>query len=96
MIHAREDYNRIQDPALDNPELLKEGATPIGKDEPVILFRAQDKFFIRIVEAYIDLLAEDDNGVGFEEYNLMSESLARQQVLAAKWQEKNGCKVPDI
>lgn len=33
MKHAREDYNRIQDPAGLIPE-----------DEPVVLFRAQDKY----------------------------------------------------
>lgn len=32
MIHARDDYNRIQDPARK-----------IGADEPVFLVRAQDK-----------------------------------------------------
>lgn len=32
MLHAREDYNRIQDPA-----------GLIGKDEPVFLLRAKDK-----------------------------------------------------
>lgn len=33
MIHAREDYNRIQDPENKIPE-----------DEPVFLLRGQDKF----------------------------------------------------
>lgn len=44
MIHARSDYNRIQDPAVDDPSLLSEGSTPIGVDEPVFLLRAKDQF----------------------------------------------------
>lgn len=43
MIHARPDYNRIQDPALQDPRFLKYGATAIAEDEPVFLLRAQDK-----------------------------------------------------
>lgn len=42
MIHARADYNRIQDPAVQNPSLLTPGSRPIGQDEPVFLLRAQD------------------------------------------------------
>lgn len=38
MIHARPDYNRFQDPAIDDPSLLGEGSTPIRVDEPVMLF----------------------------------------------------------
>ena len=41
MIHAREDYNRIQDP---------DGK--IKEDEPVILFRAQDELMVQVLEFY--------------------------------------------
>lgn len=41
MKHAREDYNRIQDP---------EGKIP--EDEPVMLFRAKDKLFVEILQTY--------------------------------------------
>ena len=41
MIHARDDYNRIQDPA-----------GKIGHDEPVFLLRAQDRYFIPMLVAY--------------------------------------------
>ena len=47
MIHAREDYNRIQDP---------EGLIP--EDEPVFLIRAQDPNFPAAVKHYAKL-AED-------------------------------------
>ena len=40
MIHARVDYNRIQDPALENPSLLAGNSKPIASDEPVFLLRA--------------------------------------------------------
>jgi len=41
MIHAREDYNRIQDPEKKIPE-----------DEPVFLLRAQDKTAAQIVRLW--------------------------------------------
>lgn len=47
MIHARSDYNRIQDP---NHKI------PIG--EPVILLRAQDKFAAEALRHYAVLVAE--------------------------------------
>ena len=44
MIHAREDYNRIQDPMHKIP-----------KDEPVFLIRAQDKVSAAAVRAWGEL-----------------------------------------
>lgn len=41
MLHAREDYNRIQDPA---------GLIPA--DEPVLLLRAQDKIAWHVAKIY--------------------------------------------
>lgn len=46
MIHARGDYNRIQDP---------EGK--IGEDEPVFLFRAKDVLAPVVLAKYVELLA---------------------------------------
>lgn len=45
MRHAREDYDRIQDPA---------GKIP--KDEPVMLFRGQDPFAPLVLDEYAALL----------------------------------------
>lgn len=45
MRHAREDYQRIQDPAGLIPE-----------NEPVFLFRAQDKFTSTILTIYANLV----------------------------------------
>lgn len=50
MKHAREDYNRIQDPAGLIPE-----------DEPVLLVRAQDKHF-GLVARFYQLLVKMDDG----------------------------------
>ncbi len=44
MIHARDDYNRIQDPAEKIP-----------KDEPVFLLRAKDKAAPAAVRAWAEL-----------------------------------------
>ena len=44
MIHAREDYNRIQDPAGLIPD-----------DEPVFLLRAQDELACKAVAYYAEL-----------------------------------------
>jgi len=45
MKHARPDYERIQDPA-----------GPIPADEPVILFRAQDRHTAAVARFYADLV----------------------------------------
>ena len=52
MIHARSDYDRIQDPAVNDPSLLSEGSTPIGEDEPVFLIRAKDKYAVMCLQAW--------------------------------------------
>ena len=44
MIHARKDYNRIQDPAQKIPE-----------DEPVFLLRAQDRTAAEVLRFWIAL-----------------------------------------
>lgn len=48
MKHAREDYNRIQDP---------EGK--IGEDEPVFILRAHDRIAPDVVDAWADLAEEE-------------------------------------
>lgn len=48
MKHAREDYNRIQDPARLIPA-----------DEPVQLWRGQDKYAARLCRIYADWVEAD-------------------------------------
>lgn len=50
MKHARADYDRIQDPSGKIPD-----------DEPVMLFRAQDKHFDKVLR-YYRMLVEHDGG----------------------------------
>ena len=95
MIHAREDYNRIQDPALTQPELLTPGATPIREDEPVILFRAQDKHFIKVLNAYNEMISNDPE-MEEDQYQRMSKCLDDHVFRARAWQHLNGRKSPDL
>jgi|HubBroStandDraft_6_1064221.scaffolds.fasta_scaffold107012_4 hypothetical protein len=60
MIHARKDYNRIQDPGLENPDLICNGATPIAADEPVFLLRAQDETAAAVVRFWAALNSQGD------------------------------------
>ena len=48
MLHARKDYNRIQDP-------LNAKDKGIPKDEPVFLLRAQDPLFVPMLYMYAHL-----------------------------------------
>ena len=82
MIHAREDYNRIQDPEHK-----------IKEDEPVILFRAQDKYFNDVLSFYLQLIAQDE-----QVQNEMIQSITNHLVLSTLWRSKNKDKIktPDI
>ena len=80
MIHARKDYNRFQDPK-----------NKIGKDEPVLLFRAQDVHFIKVLQYYLDRLEL----VG----NLEMAHCIQSQILLAKncrAKFENTVKEPDL
>ncbi len=80
MIHAREDYNRIQDPA-----------GKIGEDEPVFLVRAQDKTAANMVRHYGQNLL--DSG-GDAEIAAMCFSHARK--MDAWREKHGGGKMPDL
>lgn len=77
MKHAREDYNRFQDPL----EL-------IPKDEPVMLFRAQDKFAPIILLEYATLLHEENPEMSKVVINWVKEMI--------KWQQNIKIKSPDL
>lgn len=78
MIHAREDYNRIQDPA-----------GKIGIDEPVFLVRAKDKLAPNTVRQWALLCKEAGN-------EPMGRIAAEWANKMEEWQDKNGCKNPDM
>lgn len=85
MIHFREDYNRIQDPE-----------NKIGQDEPVILFRAQDRFFIAVVCFYI--IIHVLQGLYTNQSKMMVKTCIKGLVKTWDWYEnhKNVVKYPDI
>jgi hypothetical protein len=89
MIHARDDYNRFQDPALDDPSLLGEGCSPIGKNEPVFLFRAKDHLAPRVLEDYANQL----RAAGLED---MALTVDRHVKRMQDWQKDHGSKLPDM
>jgi len=76
MKHARKDYDRIQDPAGLIPD-----------DEPVFLFRAQDKHFIKILQHYRKLVRTDMGDPR------IIEATTDHIELAKKWPVK---KAPDL
>lgn len=93
MIHARKDYNRFQDPALHDSSLLGEGGTAIAEDEPVLLFRAQDKHFEGVIRAYLAMIQEDRECHSRETIcDLLSDHIDR----ARAWQQANRVKSPDV
>ena len=57
MRHARPDYERFQDPALQSPELFP-GVTAIPDDEPVFLIRAKDVVSGDVVRAWAMMAAK--------------------------------------
>lgn len=89
MIHARNDYNRIQDPALNDPSLLSEGSSAIAEDEPVFLVRASDQAFgdtlVAWMKAHLDAGGDP----------LMTTAVAAHLGKAIAWQERNRRKVAD-
>ena len=91
MLHARPDYMRIQDPGLHDPALLGPGCTPIAEEEPVVLFRAQDKHMKAVLTAYILALAEDQNTRPD-----IIESVTHHILRVSAWQQKNPPKTPDL
>lgn len=77
MLHARPDYQRFQDP---------EGKIPV--DEPVMLYRAQDKYFEAVCLHYAALLAADS-----EVDQRMTEMVVHHAKLGRDWRVH---KTPDL
>jgi len=80
MKHGRQDYNRIQDPE-----------NKIGKDEPVFLLRAQDKFAPMVVNLWCALVASAGKNP------TLAEHVAKTVIHPMKeWQKENKSKTPDM
>jgi len=80
MKHAREDYNRIQDPA-----------GKIGEDEPVFLLRARDISAPDVVIAWATEQLKYPNA----DMRLVELAHKHAQEMR-NWQNKNGVKVADL
>ncbi len=89
MKHARQDYNRFQDPALQDSSLLGSGSTPVKEDEPVMLFRAQDTHFLKVLNYYAIVLE-------FNRNKDVAESVRKHIELAKEWRKSNNVKEPDL
>jgi hypothetical protein len=79
MLHARRDYQRR----------IQDSENKIGKDEPVFLLRAKDKFAPAIVRIWAGfVLASGDKSLG--------EYIMGWSEVMEDWQARNGCKCPDL
>lgn len=94
MKHARDDYNRMQDPALADPSLLGPGSTPIGEDEPVCLFRCQDVHFIPVLRAYRQMV--NTGGGDHDKAMTVIRSIDAHIVRAEAWTDSHPQKLPDL
>ena len=79
MIHARKDYDRIQDPT-----------GKIAEDEPVFLLRAKDVLAPGILMKWATELVLRGGD------KKMAKMVTDHAILMIDWQEKNGCKLPDL
>jgi len=82
MIHARDDYNRIQDPA-----------GKIGEDEPVFMVRAKDELAPRIMEYWATLWEASGDNL---EHTEMADMVRDHAKKAREWQKIHGCKRADL
>lgn len=80
MIHARTDYDPIQDPRPNG----------IGKDEPVMLFRAQDRLMEFVLLHYISLLKKANADTAM--VHAVYEHIQRVN----DWQSTHPTKTPDM
>ena len=80
MLHGRNDYAAIQDPRENG----------IGKDEPVMLFRAQDALAPLALDAYAKLIRDrtDDTELAAQ--------VEKQAKRMRDWQTENGKQFPDV
>jgi len=98
MIHARADYNRIQDPAVDKPSLAP-GSTPIAEDEPVFLLRARDQCAPAALLAWAyeleTVAAKYLVGADYDDAIKTATHVRNWSERMRQWGRKNGVKIPD-
>ena len=89
MLHARSDYDRIQDPATEDPTLLGVGCSAFAQDEPVFIVRAKDQAFVATVNAWI--ISHEGAGGDPEMVAAVRLHIERAKI----WQEKNPTQIAD-
>lgn len=67
---------------------VERSRSPLGEDEPVVLFRAQDRLLPQVIQFYLDLSAR----YGSPEEHL--DALRRTLETVAAWQEDHFIKTP--
>ena len=87
MRHARDDYNRIQDPAVDDPTLAN--GEPIAEDEPVFLLRARDVLAPNVVRYWAESLRQAGGDLD------TAAAVERWAAEMERWGSANGVKIPD-
>lgn len=86
MIHARTDYDVIQDPR-----------GKIGEDEPVFLLRAQDQLFVPMLLAYMSMHMQTvRDSANMAVMDSVVSSLADHVTRAIEWQRRNKTKRADM
>jgi hypothetical protein len=87
MKHARNDYNRIQDPENKIPE-----------NEPVFLLRGQDIFAPAVLLFYAEQLSKynAEQFIKKESNNEMVRLVTEQAFEMLKWQKEQKAKEPDL
>lgn len=98
MIHARIDYDRIQDPALSDPSLLSEGSTPIAEDEPVFLIRGRDVCAFAALAAWaeeLEVQSSDNEGRVPASVCEVADHVRAWSLVMRRYQREHGAKIPD-
>lgn len=83
MLHARPDYNRIQDPE-----------NKIPANEPVFLLRAQDKFAPELLLRWASKMRLQAKDKQMAE--TMAKMVENHAMKMIEWQKEHGSKDPDI
>ena len=91
MRHARKDYERFQDPALNDPKVALEFGVenPVGEDEPVFLIRGTDMFAPMVIREWGKIAVAH----GQKDIGLRAKAWADH---VEAWQHANGKKLPDL
>ena len=85
MLHARKDYQRIQDPE-----------NKIGEEEPVFLVRAKDRFAVNAMRAWYYAAKTEALTTDNKSLLKMADLIGNHINDTINWQHENGCRIPDM